>query len=70
MHYHREYTVAGMGVASQDVDGDVRTVPTLNTTPLQSICMNQEQVIEDLQQKLEDHPEVYQDIALAKSDSA
>jgi hypothetical protein len=31
--------------------------------------MKQEQVIDDLQQKLRDHPEVYQHIALAESDS-
>jgi hypothetical protein len=31
--------------------------------------MKQEQVISDLQEKLQDHPEVYQQIALAESKS-
>jgi len=32
--------------------------------------MKQEQVIADLEKKLQDHPEVYQQIALAESDTA
>lgn len=31
--------------------------------------MKQEQVIADLQKKLQDHPEVYQQIALAESNT-
>jgi hypothetical protein len=32
--------------------------------------MKQEEVIANLQKKLQDHPEVYQQIALAESDSS